>query len=142
MIRRIVAGFALVVLGLAAGVADGFVQAMRWSAHTPWGTVVVPWGAVLAVVVLLSLIRGAVWALRTLVGGWLVLGGWLVATLWAASASPSGDLAISAGGRQWAYVLGGVILGAASATFPVIDRSSLTIAEEPPSTDDGEPSPQ
>ena len=127
MIRRLLAGFVLVLLGLAVGVLGGFVQAMRTPVPTPWGMLVLPWGAVLAVVVLLVLVRGATWWLHSRAGGWLLLGGWLVATFAAATASPSGDLAISSGARQWAYVLTGVVLGAASATFPTIGASSPTI---------------
>ena len=41
------------------------------------------------------------------------------------------ELSVHAGGRQWAYLLIGVIVGAACATFPVIDRRSLTIEGRP-----------
>jgi hypothetical protein len=45
---------------------------------------------------------------------------------------PSGDLVISAGGRQMAYLLGGVIIGAAAATVPPIDRLRRPEGVTPP----------
>jgi hypothetical protein len=37
--------------------------------------------------------------------------------------SPSGDLALSGGGRQMTYLLGGVILASAAASLPVPRRN-------------------
>lgn len=121
----------LALAGLALGVIGGFVQADRLVIDGGWGTLVIPWGLVLMLVVLVFAIRGAAWAVHARWGGWLLFGGWIAGTVLMAGESPSGDTAISAGGRQWAYLLIGVVLGAACATFPVQARGSLTI-EEPP----------
>jgi hypothetical protein len=46
--------------------------------------------------------------------------GWPIATIDMAGGSTSGDLALSGGGRQWVYLLGGVVLAAVASTFPVL----------------------
>ena len=111
---RVVSALGCLAAGLAVGLAGAFVQASRLIV----GPVVLPWGTVLVLVVVVLAVRGAVWGLRSRLGGWLLFGGWLLATIGLAAESPSGDLAVSAGGRQWAYLLGGVILGAAAASVP------------------------
>lgn len=103
------------VIGLLLGVIGAFVQAVRWL--SPVGSV--PWGAVLAALVVVILIRGAVVAAHTRWAGWLLLVGWLLATIGLAAESPSGDVALSGGGRQMGYLLATVILGSAVASFPV-----------------------
>jgi hypothetical protein len=128
----------LSVVGLAVGIVGSFVQATRAIVPLPSGQVVVPWGMILVLVTVVLVIRGAAWLIGSRAGGWAVFAGWLVATVVMAAESPSGDLAISGGGRQMTYLLGGVILGAAAATFPVLGRSSHTIdgvgplSNEPP----------
>lgn len=125
MIARVLILPAATVVGVAIGVVGGFVQSVRWV--MPWAGFVLPWGAVLAAVTALLAIRGAVWTLRRRSAGWFALAGWVVGTLGVATRSPSGDLALSSGTRQWAYVLTVVVLGAAAVTFPIRDESSLTI---------------
>ena len=120
-------------MGFALGIVGGFLQAARAVVDTPWGVWAIPWGMVLVLVVLVLVIRGAAWWARSRVGGWLLFGGWVIATILMALETPSGDTAISSGTRQWAYLLIGVVVGAACATFPVIDRRSLTIEERPES---------
>ena len=132
MIVRIGLHVGVVVAGLVVGVIGGFVQSQRFILDGPWGRSVVPWGVVLMLVALLLLIRGAVWLVHGQRGGWLFLAGWIIGTFVVATESPSGDLAISSGTRQWVYVLAGVVLGAAASTFPVSTRSSLTIDEHTP----------
>lgn len=121
------------IVGLVLGVIGGFVQAVRSVVDTPWGAWPIPWGAVLVLIVLVLAIRGAAWWVHARLGGWLLFAGWIVTTIAMALETPSGDTAISAGGRQWAYLLIGVVAGAACATFPVIDHRSLTIDERPDS---------
>lgn len=121
------------LIGFVLGVLGGFVQAARAVIDTPWSTLTLPWGTVLVLVVLVLAIRGGAWWVRSRLGGWLLFAGWITATVLLALETPSGDTAISAGGRQWAYLLIGVVVGAACATFPVIDRRSLTIEERPES---------
>ena len=120
---------ALAVAGLVVGVLGGFVQADRWVVGVPWGILAVPWGMALVLLTLVVCVRGAAWLVLSRWGGGVLFAGWLLSTLGMASQSPSGDLAISAGARQWTYVLGGVILGAAAVTFPVLGDRAATIVE-------------
>jgi len=108
------------LVGLLVGVIGAFVQADRFIINAPWGLLVVPWGMVFVILVLVIVIRGATWLVESRWGGSILLAGWIVATIVMAAESPSGDVALSGGGRQWVYLLGGVILGTAAATFPVI----------------------
>ncbi len=112
------------LVGLATGLLGAFVQANRLVTAWPWGQLVIPWGAALMLLLLLALIRGGAWLLRSRLGAWSVLTGWLVGTIVMLTQSPSGDLALAGGARQWAYLLGGVILGSAAATFPVLESQS------------------
>lgn len=113
----------LLVVGLVLGVAGAFLQAERWILDGPWGPVVVPWGVGIVWVVLVLAVRGGAWAIWSRWGGWSVALGWLVGTVAMSAESPSGDLALSGGGRQMTYLLGGVILASAAATLPVPQRS-------------------
>lgn len=106
---------------LGAGIVIGIAGAFLQGARTMAGDVAVPWGLVLALVALLVLVRAGVEVTRSRWGGWIVLGTWIVVTVAFAAELPSGDLVISAGGRQMAYLLGGVIAGAAAATVPPVD---------------------
>jgi hypothetical protein len=107
------------LLGLLIGVTGAFVQAQRTLIDTPWGVVPIPWGVLVVWVALLAAIRGATWAIGTRWGGWAVLLGWLTATIALSADSPSGDVALSGGGRQLTYLLGGVVLASAAASLPV-----------------------
>ncbi len=120
----------LVVVGLVIGLIGSFLQATREIVLMPWAQVVVPWGMSVVVVTVIIVIRGGVWLVRSRTGGWAVFAGWLGATIVMSAESPSGDLAISGGGRQMTYLLSGVILGAAAATFPMLGQSSHTIRRE------------
>ncbi|MDO8732298.1 MAG: DUF6113 family protein [Actinomycetota bacterium] len=119
MIRTLqLAGIFLV--GLLIGLIGAFVQADRFIVSAPWGLLVVPWGTVLVILVLVIVIRGATWYIESRWGGAVLFAGWIAATIVMSAESTSGDLALSGGGRQWVYLLGGVILGGAAAVFPVI----------------------
>jgi hypothetical protein len=113
---KVLGALACLAIGLLVGLAGAFVQASRLII----GTVAIPWGAAFALIVLLLAIRGGVWGFGSRLGGWLVFAGWLLMTVGLATETPSGDLAISAGGRQWVYVLAGVVLGAGAATTPPV----------------------
>ncbi|MSO27288.1 MAG: hypothetical protein EXQ60_04390 [Candidatus Nanopelagicales bacterium] len=115
---------ALFVIGLVTGLLGAFVQANRWVTAWPWGQLVVPWGVALVLLLLLILIRGGAWLVHSRFGAWTLLAGWLVGTMVMSTQSPSGDLALSGGTRQWIYLLGGIVLGSAVATFPVIESQS------------------
>ena len=81
--------------------------------------VVIPWGTALMLIAVTVLTRLATVAAGTRWSGWLFFTCWLAATVLLAADSPSGDLAISSGARQMAYLFGGIVLGAAAATLPV-----------------------
>ena len=114
-------GIALACLaaGMAVGLVGGFVQAMRVVVDAPWGIIAIPWGFLLVLIVMVVVVRGASWALESRAGGFLALAGWLLLTLLLASQSGRGDVVIAAGARQWMYLLGGSVLGAAVATLPL-----------------------
>ena len=115
---------AVIGAGLLVGLIGAFVQADRFVITVPWGLLVVPWGMVVVIVVLAFVIRGSAWLVMSRWGAMAAFLGWILATVVMAGESPSGDLALSGGGRQWVYLLGGVVIGAAATTFPVLsDRS-------------------
>lgn len=115
----------LAIIGVLIGIIGGFLQASRVIFTVPWGLLVLPWGTMLVLLTVLLSIRGACWAAMSRWGGAMLFAGWLLATIAMATESPSGDLAISAGGRQWTYVLVGVVIGAAAVTFPVLGGPGL-----------------
>ncbi len=108
--------------GGAVGVAAGFVQAQR---STVLG-IPTPWGLVLALAVVVATVRGASWLLRSRVGGVAFFVGWLVVTVVLSAESGSGDLVLSSGPRQFGYLFGGVVLGAAAAAYPLLDRRTTS----------------
>ncbi len=109
----------LLVLGAVIGLVGSFVQAQRALVDAPWGLMAIPWGLALVWVALVAAIRGGTWAVRTRWGGWAVLLGWLTVTVVMSAESPSGDVALSGGGRQMTYLLGGVIVASAAASLPL-----------------------
>jgi len=115
---RVLGYLACLVAGAFMGVVGAFLQASRALV----AGVTIPWGLVLALVALLVLIRAAIEVTGSRWGGWIVLLAWLAATVAFASELPSGALVISAGGRQMAYLLGGVVVGAAAAMVPSVAR--------------------
>lgn len=121
--RGVLPSIALALAGVLAGFLLGsvgaFLQAVRAIGAFGDAVIVVPWGMILVILMLLCVIRGAGALLGSRGGCWAVLAGWLAATVTFALESPSGDVAISGGGRQWIYVLSGTILGAAASTLPV-----------------------
>lgn len=115
---RALAYAACLLAGLLVGIVGAFLQGARLLI----GGVTVPWGLVLALVALLVLIRAGIEITGKRVAGWLVLLAWISVSVAFAAELPSGDLVISAGNRQMAYLLGGVVVGAAAATVPAWDR--------------------
>jgi hypothetical protein len=79
---------------------------------------VIPWGVLIVLVVLLIAIRGVTVGTRSRWSGWLLLAGWIAMTVFLASETAGGDIAISSGARQWAYLLVGAIMGSTIATLP------------------------
>lgn len=103
---------------MVIGICGAFLQGARLLVDA----VTVPWGLVVALVALVVLVRAAIEITASRWGGWIVLVAWIGVTVAFAAELPTGDLVISAGGRQMAYLLGGVIVGAAAATVPPVDR--------------------
>jgi len=123
-VTQVLRYLAVIGAGLLVGLIGAFVQADRFVITVPWGLLVVPWGMVVVIVVLAFVIRGSAWLVMSRWGAMAAFLGWILATVVMAGESPSGDLALSGGGRQWVYLLGGVVIGAAATTFPVLsDRS-------------------
>ena len=106
-------------VGLAIGLAGAFVQAQRLLLDTTWGVVAIPWGVLLVWIALVAAIRGGTWGLGTRWAGWTVFIGWLVSTIALSADSPSGDVALSGGGRQMTYLLAGVVIASAAASLPL-----------------------
>lgn len=113
----------LIAGGFVLGVIGAFVQAHRAVVEAPWGVLVVPWGVPLVWLALIMAIRGGVWLLHTRGGGWSVVVGWIGATVLMSAETSSGDLALSGGGRQLTYLIGGVILASAAASLPLPRRN-------------------
>jgi hypothetical protein len=115
---RALAYLGCLFVGLAIGIAGAFLQGSRLLV----GGVTLPWGLVVALIALLVFVRAGVELTGSRWGGWILLLTWIAVTIAFAAELPSGDLVISAGGRQMAYLLGGVIVGAAAATVPPLER--------------------
>lgn len=115
---RVLAYVGCLVAGAVIGIAGAFLQGARLVV----GGTALPWGLVVALLALLLLVRAGVELSDSRWGGWIVLVTWIAVTVAFAAELPTGDLVISAGGRQMAYLLGGVIVGAAAATVPPVDR--------------------
>jgi hypothetical protein len=114
-----------VVVGVVIGLTGAFVQSQRLIVEAPWGPLTLPWGVPVVWIALIAAIRGGAWAVGSRWGAWAVLGGWLATTVLLSAESPSGDLAVSGGGRQLVYLIGGVILASAAASLPLPRRSAV-----------------
>ena len=108
----------LVLVGLlAGGLLLGAVLAFWQAARTVIGPVTIPWGLLIALGAVVVAVRAGVNASRSRWGGAAVFTGWLLATIAFATQTPwAGDVVITSGGRQVAYLLVGVVLGSAAAS--------------------------
>lgn len=111
----------LVLTSVAFGLAGfvlGSVLAFWQAARLVLGPVTIPWGLIVALTLLVGGVRLAVNAASSRWAGSAVFTGWLAATIIFATQTPwAGDLIISSGPRQLAYLLGGVIVGSAAASI-------------------------
>ena len=110
---------ALLITGAIIGCLGAFVQEETITLEVRWGSLMIPWGMLLVWAALISTIRAGAWGTRSRMGAWAILIGWLVATITFSAENASGALVITSGVREAVYVIGGVILGAFAATFPV-----------------------
>lgn len=117
--RRPILAIVGLLAGLLVGALGAYVQAMRYVWDSPWGYVVIPWGTLLSLLVLVLVVRGAAWLAMTRWSGTAAFLGWLVMTIYLSSESPGGSVALSGGGRQMFYLIGGVVIATATATIPV-----------------------
>ncbi len=120
-----------VVVGGVIGLTGAFLQTQRGTVDLPWGLWTIPWGVPLVWLALVAAVRGGAWAVGSRWGAWAVFTGWLAATVLLSAESPSGDLAVSGGGRQLVYLIGGVILASAAASLPLPRRRPVR-PESPP----------
>ena len=116
------------VVGVVIGLTGAFVQSQRVLLEAPWGSVTFPWGVPVVWISLVVAVRGGAWAVGSRWGAWAVLVGWLAATVLLSAESPSGDVAVSGGGRQLVYLIGGVILASAAASLPLPRPSAAATA--------------
>ncbi len=116
--RKVLTSLGALGIGLVVGILGAFVQAHRSILIFGDRYLVIPWGLLIVLAVLLVAIRGLALTSRSRATGWLILAGWITITVFLASETAGGDIAVSAGARQWAYLLAGAILGSAVATLP------------------------
>lgn len=116
--RKVLTSLGALGIGLVVGILGAFVQAHRSILIFGDRYLVIPWGLLIVLTVLLVAIRGLALTSRSRATGWLILAGWITMTVFLASETAGGDIAVSAGARQWAYLLAGAILGSAVATLP------------------------
>ncbi len=107
---------ALLVLGLLLGFVGALLQT---NTHTI-GSVRVPTGMVLTLVAIVLIARAGAWWQGSRLGAIAFSVGWLASTLMMGSKTGAGDLILSSGTRQMAYLIGGTILLSAASGFPLL----------------------
>ncbi len=109
---------ALLVLGLFLGFIGAMIQTHTLSV----GSVRLPTGAALALVAIVLVARAGAWWQGSRLGAVTFSVGWLAATLMMGSETGAGDLILSSGTRQMAYLIGGTILLAAACGYPLLPQ--------------------
>lgn len=99
----------LVALALL-GVVLGLVGSVVASGRITIGSVLVPWGVALMLVVLPVVVRGCIWQAGTRAAGMAIAGGWLLATAAVLTFAPGDDVLLPDLPRSWAYIVGGAVL--------------------------------
>lgn len=107
---------ALLVLGLFFG----FIGALIQTYTTTFGSVRLPTGVLISLVTIVLVARAGAWWQGSRLGAITFSVGWLAATLMMGSETGAGDLILTSGTRQMAYLIGGTILLAAACGFPLL----------------------
>jgi hypothetical protein len=118
---------AALALGLLLGLAGAVAQ--WWTLDI--ASVGLPVGAILGVLTAAYVARACAWWVGSRAGAVAFSVGWLAATLMMGSTSPSGDLVLSSGTRQVAYLVLGSMVLAACCGFPLLPEDD---APQPAST--------
>lgn len=113
---------------LIIGLFFGAVGAMLQAYVLLVGGKHVPVGAVLMVLTLVLVARACAWWARSRWGAALFSIGWLIASLVMASTTSAGDLVITNGSRQLAYLAVGAMLLAAASGFPLLPEDDTPAA--------------
>jgi hypothetical protein len=107
---------ASLVLGFLVGVVGAMVQ--TWT--VPAGGQALPVGTVLVLAALLPLVRACAWWTGSRAGAITFAVGWLAATLMMGTTTAGGDLVLSSGTRQIAYLILGTIMLSAASGYPLL----------------------
>ena len=107
---------ALLVLGVFLGMVGALVQ----TGTTSLGSLTLPTGTLLVLATLVPLARAGAWWMDSRWGAIALSLGWLAATLLMGTTTSGGDLVISSGTRQVAYLVGGTILLSAACGYPLL----------------------
>lgn len=117
---------ALALLGAVLGLVGSVVA----SGRTTVGSVLVPWGVALMLVVLPVVVRGCIWQAGTRAAGMAIAGGWLLATAAVLTFSPGGDVLLPDLTRSWVYVVGGAVLMLVAVAWPLPEGLPELVAAE------------
>lgn len=99
----------LVALALL-GVLLGLVGSVVASGRITIGSVLVPWGVALMLVVLPVVVRGCIWQSGSRSAGTAIAAGWLLSTAAVLTFAPGDDVLLPDLPRSWAYIVGGAVL--------------------------------
>lgn len=107
---------ACVVLGLFLGFVGGMVQTLTVAVAGTW----LPVGTVLVLCAIVPVSRACAWWVGSRAGAASFAVAWLVATLMLGTTTPGGDLVLTSGTRQMAYLILGSMALAACSGFPLL----------------------
>ena len=106
------------------GLFLGFLGAMVQTYVVRVGGQSLPVGVALALVALVLVARACAWWVDSRWGAVLFSSAWLVTTLLMATTTSGGDLVVSAGDRQLAYLVIGAMVLASACGFPLLPGDS------------------
>ncbi len=125
-----------VAASLVLGLFLGFVGAMLQTWTTSVGTITIPVGVILVLAAILAVARACAWWVGSRWGSIGFSAGWLGATLMMGTQTPGGDLVLSSGTRQIAYLILGTLLLSAASGFPLLPEDEGAAAAVPVVADD------